>query len=271
MASNKRSSSGGIIAAALVSLFVAWVVYEFKNPLAFGYFAFGYINELQSTLSKDGKESLGTAIGSYTVALELGPENPEYYHRRGKVHLELSHYDEALTDFTKAIELKPALAKILLPELAKIHCSRGYQYDIEHEYDKALEEYDRAIQSDANHAHAYYLRSWTFLQLSEYDLAFTDMNQAIAKDPENAEFYRARAVLWRNVFEYDKSTEDCSKALHLDPRLNLTYCSRGLTYAAMGEKEKALRDFEAYLEREPEGHCATLAREKISVLRSQTH
>lgn len=47
------------------------------------------------------------ALQDYTKAIELDPGFAEAYYNRGVSHYELGRYAEAIADFTRAIELNP--------------------------------------------------------------------------------------------------------------------------------------------------------------------
>jgi tetratricopeptide (TPR) repeat protein len=46
-------------------------------------------------------------VEDYSAAIELDPDNPENYYRRGRAYYNLGKYAEALSDFSKKLELDP--------------------------------------------------------------------------------------------------------------------------------------------------------------------
>ena len=46
-------------------------------------------------------------VADYTRAIELKPDEPSCYERRGTAYLQLTQYDKAIADYSKAIELDP--------------------------------------------------------------------------------------------------------------------------------------------------------------------
>ena len=51
-----------------------------------------------------------SAIADFTKAIELKPNNDSAYTNRGSAHYEKAEFDRAIADFTKAIEINPRSA-----------------------------------------------------------------------------------------------------------------------------------------------------------------
>ncbi|MFA5090977.1 MAG: tetratricopeptide repeat protein, partial [Candidatus Omnitrophota bacterium] len=58
-------------------------------------------------ISSMKKEEYTLALSDFNKAIELKPDMPEAYFNRGLVHLRKKDFVSALSDFNKAIELKP--------------------------------------------------------------------------------------------------------------------------------------------------------------------
>ena len=74
-----------------------------------------------------------------------------YYANRGRSRLEQNHYQEAIADLAKAIELDPACAEA--------YNARGYAYLREHQYTQAITDFTSAIRLNLKYANAYLNRS----------------------------------------------------------------------------------------------------------------
>jgi len=66
------------------------------------------------------KGQLDQAISDYTKALEINPKYAEAYYNRGNVYSDKGQYDQAISDFTKALEINP--------KYAEAHYNRGIAY-----------------------------------------------------------------------------------------------------------------------------------------------
>ena len=78
------------------------------------------------------------AIKEYTEAIELAPNFTEAYNTRGIAYVQQGELDQAIADFDKAIELDP--------ELAKAYNNRGYAYYLKGEVAKAVSDFEKCIE-----------------------------------------------------------------------------------------------------------------------------
>ncbi len=64
-------------------------------------------------------------------------------------------------------------------KLAEVYCSRGVAYAKSRDYDRAIADYDKAIDLDPKNAKAYYQRGYVYDIKGERDRAMADYNQAM--------------------------------------------------------------------------------------------
>jgi tetratricopeptide (TPR) repeat protein len=93
------------------------------------------------------------AIVEYTKAIELEPRLADAYFNRGLAYVKKGQYDDqAIVDFTEAIELSSGLA-------APAYYYRGFCYFMKGVYGRALSDANKAAESDATYANAYLLKA----------------------------------------------------------------------------------------------------------------
>jgi tetratricopeptide (TPR) repeat protein len=68
---------------------------------------------LNRGVTSHDKGQLDQAISDFTKALEINPRLAEAYYNRGIVYSEKGQLDQAISDFTKALEINPRLARPL--------------------------------------------------------------------------------------------------------------------------------------------------------------
>jgi len=115
------------------------------------------------------------------------------------------------------------------------------------EHDKAIADFNKAIELDPADAEGYYNRGTAYGAKGEYDKAIADFNKVIDLDPEYALAYGTRGLAYYYKGEYDKAIADYNK-VHLDAECARAYRTRGFAYTKLGEKEKAISDFEKCIE-----------------------
>ncbi|MFC1839336.1 tetratricopeptide repeat protein [Thermodesulfobacteriota bacterium] len=191
--------------------------------------------------------------------IELNPDDPNVYFIRGHIYeyiyrdynmsLRLKAYENAMADYTKAIELDPVFFDAYI--------KRGDLYLVTHDlYDKTISDYIKAIELNSNSAKAYSGLSRIYRFKREYDKAISNISKAIELDPENPSYYSSRANLYlRQKREYDNALSDYSKVINLDPDNFYAYGNRSDIYLLKGLYYKAISDLDKRQEK---------LREKIS-------
>lgn len=87
------------------------------------------------------------------------------------------------------------------------------------DYERALAEYDRALQVNPDNVHALRGRARSLMQLGRNDEALAAFDSAIAGEPGFAGAYANRGILNDRMGRYEKAIADYEKALALDPEL----------------------------------------------------
>jgi tetratricopeptide (TPR) repeat protein len=87
--------------------------------------------------------------------------------------------------------------------------------------------------------------------------ALADFNRAIEIDPQKADGYLGRANTLNTLGQYSDAIEDYDRAMEIEPTmaestLANAYVNRGSAYSHLGQYEKAIADYEKGLELDPE-------------------
>jgi tetratricopeptide (TPR) repeat protein len=85
------------------------------------------------------------------------------------------------------------------------------------QYQRATEDFDRAIQLKHDYADAYYNRGNTYRNLQQYQRAIEDYDRAIQIRHDYALAYNNRGVAYENLGNMAQAKADYCKALQLDP------------------------------------------------------
>ena len=111
------------------------------------------------------------------------------------------------------------------------------------QYDKAISDYTKAIETDPKFAVAYYSRGMAYRQKGQYDQAISDYTKAIETDPKLAMAYNNRGIAYEHKGQYDQAMADCTKAIEIDPKLAVAYYNRGrIFYYFKKEYDKSWED-----------------------------
>ena len=87
---------------------------------------------------------------------QLKSRDAAVFNNRGFTYCEIGQYDQAISDFSKAIEINP--------RLAHAYNNRGAAYLYKAQYDQAISDLSKAIEIDPRFKHAYNNRGWAYMK-----------------------------------------------------------------------------------------------------------
>jgi Tfp pilus assembly protein PilF len=149
-------------------------------------------------------------------------------------------YDK-MGQYNKALEqYDKAIA--LNPASYETYSIRGYVLFEMGQFDKALEDYDRAIALNPSYFEAYNNRGIAFDEMGQYINAMKDFEKAIALNPSHFEAYYNFGTTYGKTSQFDKAVEAFNRAIALNPNYAYAYGGRGLAYSHLGQYESALND-----------------------------
>ena len=110
---------------------------------------------------EEAEQAYQEALIASGKAIELDPNNSNYWHIRGASHIGLSQFDKALADYTKAIELKPDA------EEGIYWTRRGSLYGQLAQFEKAASDFGRAVELFPNNVRNWYYQALILLVMGD--------------------------------------------------------------------------------------------------------
>ena len=112
--------------------------------------------------------------------LNKNPNDIEALKLAGELYIELGKYNDALEIINKCIEIDPNYG------VNNRYTARGFLYS-EYFFDneKAIKDYNRAIQLDIDNDNSYYWRGRFYQLQDNYEMALEDYKQARELNPED--------------------------------------------------------------------------------------
>jgi len=104
--------------------------------------------------------------------------------------------------------------------------NKGYDYDVQEDYDNAIFAYTKAIELNPHDGDAYTNRGAVYDTKGEYDLAITDYTKAIELNPEDMDTYNNRGNVYLNKDQYDLAISDYDKMIELNPQAVDAYINK---------------------------------------------
>lgn len=226
---------------------------------------------------------LDAAIGDH------GTTNPYYYVERARNHETRSHYDKAVADYTKAIDLWAKDETASKTDKAWAFYYRGVakQRKILRDWQECdrmigasedckrtdvlaspLLDFEAAAALNPDIKELYVQMGAVQLDMGKTQNAIDSYTKAIALDPAYARAYSNRCLAYTIVKMPDLALADCNAAIRLDAGNAYAWANRGVIYSSKrGRKNRnqAISDLRQALKIEPNNNFARQSLRKMGV------
>ena len=129
--------------------------------------------------------------------------------------------------------------------------NRGNAYGDLKQYERAIRDYDRAIELDPRFAIAFNNRGVTYAKLKQFEWAIRDYDRAIKLDPADAAAFNSRGIAHTSLKKYEWAIRDFDRAIELGPRFAHAFNNRGFVYEELGQYERAIQDYDRAIQLNP--------------------
>jgi tetratricopeptide (TPR) repeat protein len=158
------------------------------------------------------------AADHFLKAIDKNPNRMDYYIDYGINLIALGNYEEAIAQFDQAYRDKDV--KVIKQNNKKLFRGKGIAYYYSKQYEKALEQFDLALEinelSDLNVDILYY-KGNTLMAIGSYDLAAEIYSNILSKDEKDVSALLERAYCYQVLGAYENALEDYNKVISLDP------------------------------------------------------
>ena len=197
------------------------------------------LTRVQTARVAQSRGDLDTAIGLYGEAIRFDNLSQS---NLAIAHMMRGNAWRQKREYDRAIEdYNQALQ--LNPNYYEAHNNRGNAWSDKRDYDRAIEDYNHALRLNPDDHHAYNNRGVALSAKREYDRAIEDYNDALRLNANYDEAYNNRGIAWRAKGDYHRAIEDYNRALRLNPHLHQAYYNRGNAWLAKREHDRAIEDY----------------------------
>ncbi|HUN23827.1 MAG TPA: tetratricopeptide repeat protein [Anaerolineales bacterium] len=234
----------------------------------------------------EGQDDYAQAVKAYDNLLTLQPENYDALQARGKAHLQLGNYEQAISDLKGSLqgdvanadgyydigqaylnlgEYDDAIENYTLAldnssdteEQADILAQRCFAKSELGDANGAMEDCNAAIDKNANLAIAYAYRSDLHSELGDDASAISDAELAVSmgsdlSDGTRSALQHSLALAQLNTGDYENCISNATGSIELEgadsPDAARTYGIRGECYLQLDDAKSALADFEQAIE-----------------------
>jgi tetratricopeptide (TPR) repeat protein len=141
---------------------------------------------------------------------------------------------------------------------ARAYNRHGLIFDSLRDYDRAIEDYNHAINLNSRQGTYFFNRGLSYCQKRDYEDAIADFDRAIQLKPSDAEYYVQRGVCYHHKRDYERAIADFDRAIQLEPQNPDYYWERGKSYhnqcfyLRKGKFDCAIADFDRCIRLVPE-------------------
>jgi beta-barrel assembly-enhancing protease len=178
-------------------------------------------------------------IAEATQALQTDPNDVAALQKRARAYSRKSQHAEALADYVRATDLRPADSNLQV--------GRGGAHYSLRQYELALVAYDEALRLDATNFSARNARGNTNRALKRYDEALADFDETLKIRPNFVFAFYNRGLVNVDMGRLEDAKRDFTSAIGADKDYAGAYTQRGLLHEKAGARAEAIADFRAAL------------------------
>ena len=149
----------------------------------------------------------------------------ETYYYRGNTKHDIGFYQNAISDYSKAIRLKP--------DFVEAYHNRGNTKASLGQHFEAIADFDIAIKLEPDDPMSYYNRGAAKASLGEYVEAIADYDIAIKLKPDDPISYSLRGASKADIGRYSEAIADFDTVIRLNPDFAVAYRFRGSAKASL--------------------------------------
>ncbi len=176
-----------------------------------------------------------TAITDFDRAIEIKPDYALAYNERGRQHFMNKEYENAKTDLTRAVTFDQTLA-VGYNNLGKVL----EQMD---DFEAATEYYTTALRINRDFAEAYHNRGKINYKAGKYEEAIADLQRTIELDPENAAACNDLGMAKYMSSDLNGSVASFSEAINLSSDYATAWLNRGIVREMLRDTKGACKDW----------------------------
>jgi len=135
--------------------------------------------------------------------------------------------------------------------LSEATYNRGNAYASIGELDRAIADYDQAIQLNPAMARAFDNRGLAYSEKDQFERAVADYDEAIRLNPNSAAAFHNRCWAQVALGHTRDALSDCNESLRIEPQDAGTLRTRGFAYLKAGAFDRAILDYDAALQNDP--------------------
>lgn len=188
--------------------------------------------------------------GAATICITnvINSTNAIESYSQGKTLYDLNRYEEALTLYKKAIQVRPDY-------LEAWNCQGNTLFQLKR-YKEALNAYDQAIQIKSNYLESWSGRGIVLNNLQRYEEAIDSLDKALKLQPNYPEAWNGKGDALLNLQRYEQAVAAYDKAVKLKPEYYQAWYNRGWSFHNLKRFQDAIASYDKAIEFKPDFYQA---------------
>jgi len=184
---------------------------------------------------RENEKNNAKAEADYKKAISIQPTG-ELHNSLGKTYFDNNQTDLAITEYSKAIDMKKTEAEFFV--------NRGAAYGAKGNLQAALQDLNEGIKVEPDFANAYLNRSLVFTSLQQYDKALLDHDSYLNLKPFNADIWYEKGITHYRLGNSQDALKNIDRAIQLKNTQPIFFMERGKIHLNNGNKAQAKQDFQ---------------------------
>lgn len=196
------------------------------------------------------------ALSSFTTAIRYRPEYSEAWYERGKVHFQIASFPEAESDFKQARNLLPTYYLAALGEGDALFFQKLYPKAIQsYEFIKKYEKKIGKTFSDSLYSEAYNRLGICYYETGAFEKAIEEYSRALSNRNTFSNAYQNRGKAYESLKNMKKAIADYQKAVYLDDKNPHKYLMLADALQANEDFDEAIKIYEGAIENDQNNQC----------------
>lgn len=200
-------------------------------------------------------EFVANEVLALDTQIKQQPQNAGLYLERGKLHVRMLAFDDAIADTSKALELDKSQYEA--------YFWRGMALGRQRKLDAAIDDLTVYLEHRPDDSRAYTKRGVRYIWKGDLVSAEKDLRRAIELDAGNAEAHDDLGVIVAQRGELAKAAEHFSTTVSVDPSYAKGHQNLAMTYYLRGEFSAALESVNRSLALQTDNRSALLLKGEI--------
>ncbi len=192
-----------------------------------------------------------TAVGataSIFIINKINSANAGDLYKKANTFYELQRYEDALSNYQKAIEIKPEYARAWNGQAKVLYKLNSYQ--------EALSAYDKAIEIEPDYRDSWSGRGFVLSKLQRYQEAISSFDKALKLESESPQVWNAKGEALSNLKRYEEAIKSYDKAVELQPEYDRAWYNKGWALYNLRRYKDALSTYGKVIELKPSNEKA---------------